>query len=438
MKKIHTLLFIVSFKIFSQEAITLDFDTYFSYYKDRNIEYKRAFANYENALLDYKSRYSFLYPSLDLSLGTGNMGASFVTKDSSGYSLGTYPYSLNPTLNTNLSFGLQINSLFDQKSPTYNLDFKKKSFLEAERKLKKDAIKNYYNIVFLKEKLDFTEKQIEKNEADFEKLKTEYNTGQKPYSVFLKSQISLRNNKANFESQKIDFKRQFNIFLQEIGLQDIQVVNDIDDRLKTIANEISKWSFLNSDAFLSFQKANLELKILKQNRTNAILELYVPVIKFSLGLSGGFGWNLSYSNSNKEYQKAIFVPNLSISSAFSISFDFSEMIFLAKKRVNLKKIDTEIDLKIQENRKLEEQIANEQLKTKEDVQKLIKDLDFQQQNIEMQQKIVGFYIEDYKKGAIKLDELNTEENLLRQMNLNLMDTKKNIIISYAEYKSLLN
>lgn len=284
MKKSLIILICTAFfcaQIFSQETAEtpqkkiLTIEDAVTLASDNNISLKRQKLSLD--LLETKNKTSWNSVSPTASI-TGSYGSSFGDQASNSWSVtGSINMSLSPSLYTSIQ-GAKLN--YENGLISYD---------EAVRTVELNVRKAFYSLIYAKEQLTLSQRNLETARQSYNSNRDKYNRGQLSELNLLNSQYSYESLKPSLESAEINYENSLGTFKQMLGLSqdtEIELKGTLEDYAKLGEINIEK----NVEDLPAVQSLKRQIEMTENNLLATRFSAWGPSVTagYTYGQSGTF------------------------------------------------------------------------------------------------------------------------------------------------------
>jgi outer membrane protein TolC len=424
---ITAFIFLSAIQIVAVE-IPLNIETAVSLALRNNLGLKADRIDLETRKRAKQNSWNEFLPSVNLGVGlTHSGGASTTTAATSGSS----PLDMSASITASLPLSsANVHSLQNTKL-TYEAE--EISLEEAEKQLKRDVKKTFYNLILLGEKIRLIDQNIETAEKRYEQAKANYENGIVSELTVLSAQVTLENLKPDLEEAEVTYTIAELQFKQVLGLgrdSSLSLEGSIEPEALSLESEILSQEYVSNR--LDVQGILKAIEILETKRKLTSAEEYTPTLSLSYSFRAGVNdpfradWGSAGSWSD--------------SSTFGISLSFPLDGFIPGSSSNLKikEMDDSIAkarLNLTQSMQLAE-VEIESIVLRLD--KSLRTLKALEQNVLLAQKTYDLTEKQYNAGAVDLLDVEEAYDALQEAKLGVLEERYNYLSGLLDLEYALN
>jgi outer membrane protein TolC len=424
---ITAFIFLSAIQIVAVE-IPLNIETAVSLALRNNLGLKADRIDLETRKRAKQNSWNEFLPSVNLGVGlTHSGGASTTTAATSGSS----PLDMSASITASLPLSsANVHSLQNTKL-TYEAE--EISLEEAEKQLKRDVKKTFYNLILLGEKIRLIDQNIETAEKRYEQAKANYENGIVSELTVLSAQVTLENLKPDLEEAEVTYTIAELQFKQVLGLgrdSSLSLEGSIEPEALSLESEILSQEYVSNR--LDVQGILKAIEVLETKRKLTSAEEYTPTLSLSYSFRAGVNdpfradWGSAGSWSG--------------SSTFGISLSFPLDGFIPGSSSNLKikEMDDSIAkarLNLTQSMQLAE-VEIESIVLRLD--KSLRTLKALEQNVLLAQKTYDLTEKQYNAGAVDLLDVEEAYDALQEAKLGVLEERYNYLSGLLDLEYALN
>jgi len=240
----------------------------------------------DSALLEYKNRGNLLYPSIQ--------AGSTVNRSNTAPTVGMEelsPYSLSMSVQGSLRLspatfdGIRV---LEQDYEGAAIDREK-----AEKALRRDVKKSFYNLIYLEESISLLQESIETMEAQYKQALTDYQNGRVSELHMLNTKVAYKNMEPQLSSLHSNYRNALSRFCLLIGVDpntELSLEGDIElpysaaalqSAMDVDSKELS--SGFNLSSRFDIRSTEVAIRQMETNRTGQVHSGFYPSMTISAG-----------------------------------------------------------------------------------------------------------------------------------------------------------
>ncbi|MDO4505796.1 MAG: TolC family protein [Spirochaetales bacterium] len=315
-------------------------------------------------------------------------------------------------------------SLYAQvKSAALAYDSQEINYESARTSISFSVIKNYYEILYEKENLSLSEKNLETKKNQYKSNLEKFNRGMLNQVDVLSAQINYQNTELTFETQKINLESNIAIFKQTLGIpqdQEVEFSGDFNGlfNFKKITGESIQ---INSPSVALLEKQ------LESARNSLLLNRFKA---YGPSLTASYNYSTSYFADGFEKNS----NGGSLSVGASIPLDGIMPWSSSAQSINSSKDNIEsIELKL-ENEKESIRIKTESLVKK--INQCVDNLKVRKDSIKLAETNYDMTLKAYNYGTRDLLTLQSAQDSLLSSKVNLIAEANTMVASICELENI--
>jgi len=349
----------------------------------------------------------------------------------------TYAYTNEKwTVSASLSAALQLNAGVGTGIKQYKIDYEAGilSYEDARKKISRDVRKQYFNLITMAANLELKELDISLARKRYEQARENYKNGLISELEMLQSQVSMENNKPQYNSQMTQYKNALMNFKLILGIPgSTELVMDEG------MGEFVKYS-LNADNLINtylagrmdVQKINKQIESLENTRKLQTQSKKTPWLSLSTGWNTGVTDGLNGDSWKKE------VWNDSASVGINLSIPLDGYIPGSDTDVALKNLDDQINQLTLQRQQIFDYAEIEIRNLVMTLQNSMDTLETYALNVELAKKSFNLTTEAYNLGTRELLDVETAQSALLSASQTVLYEKINYITKLLDLEYAIN
>ncbi len=345
-------------------------------------------------------------------------------------------YNKKWSVSASLSAALQLNAGVGTGIRQYKIDYEAGmlSYEDARKKISRDVRKQYFNLITMAANLELKELDISLAQKRYEQARENYNNGLISELEMLQSQVSMENNKPEYNSLQTQYKNalmNFKLILGIPGSTELKMDEGMDDMVMYVLNADELISTYLANR-MDVQKINKQIESLKNTRTLQSQSKKTPW----LALSAGWGTNVPDGLKGDNWDRDVW--NDSATLGISLTIPLDGYIPGSSTDVDLKNMDDQIrQLELQRQQVFdyaEIEIRNLVMA----LQNSIDTIETYTLNVELARKSFNLTTEAYNLGTRELLDVETAQSALLSASQTVLYEKINYITRLLDLEYAVN
>jgi len=346
------------------------------------------------------------------------------------------PLNKKWTVSTALSASLQLNAGVGTGIKQYKIDYEAGvlSYDDARKKISRDVRKQYYNLITMAANLDLKKLDISLAQKRYEQARENYKNGLISELEMLQSQVSMENNKPEYNSLQTQYKNalmNFKLILGIPGNTELKMDEGMGDTVKYVldADKLINTYMANR---MDVQKINKQIESLENTKKLQSQSKKTPWLTLSTGWETGVPDGFNGDNWKQD------VWNDSAKVGINLSIPLDGYIPGSKTDVTLKNMDDQIKQLQLQRQQIFDHAEIEIRNLVMTIQNSMDTLETYALNVELAKKSFNLTTEAYNLGTRELLDVETAQSALLSASQTVLYEKINYKTKLLDLEYAIN